>query len=127
MTTQTTKMQNELDRATDGPSISDRAGDAIGTAAGTVRGVAEDVAGRLPDAAATTRDAIAQADRQMRSGSDEMLVGGATLSFGLAIGLLLGGASRFLVAAALVPVAAMALTLLDRASRDRGSRSLQGS
>ena len=82
----------------------------------TVRSVAGDVATRLPDAAAATRDALAVADRQMRSGSDEMLAMGTTLSFGLAVGLLLGGANRVLIALALAPAAAMALTLFGRGS-----------
>ena len=86
----------------------------------TVRSVASDVATRLPDAAAATRDALAEADRQMRSGSDEMLAMGATLSFGLAVGLLLGGANRVLIAIALAPVAAMALTLFGRRAEARG-------
>ena len=64
----------------------------------------------------------------MRAGSDEMLSVGSVLSFGFAMGLLIGGASRLLVAVALVPAAAMGLTLMDRVSRSRRStgRTLQG-
>jgi len=64
----------------------------------------------------------------MRTGSDEMLSMGSALSFGLAGGLLLGGAPRLLVAAAFLPAVAMVLTLLDRSSRTRGqtTRSMQG-
>ena len=43
-----------------------------------------------------------------------MLRLGTSLSFGFAVGLLIGGASRLLVAIALVPVAMMGLTLLER-------------
>ena len=50
----------------------------------------------------------------MRAGSDEMLSVGSVLSFGFAMGLLVGGASRLLVAVALIPAAMMGLTLLDR-------------
>jgi len=46
-------------------------GDAVAEAAGTVRTAAEDAVARLPDVAATTRLAIEDANRQMRSGSDE--------------------------------------------------------
>ena len=89
-----------------------------------VRGAAETVASRLPEAAATTRAAVDEATRRMEAGSDEMLTAGATLSLGLAIGLLLGGANRILVALALIPAAAMGLTLLDRNSRaGRGRRA----
>jgi hypothetical protein len=103
-------------------------GDAVAEAAGTARGVAGDAVARLPEVAATTRSAIEDANRQMRAGSDEMLSVGSVLSFGFAMGLLIGGASRLLVAVALIPAAAMGLTLMDRVSRSRRSttRTLQG-
>ncbi len=103
-------------------------GDAVADAAGTVRGAAGDAVARIPDVAATTRLALEDANRQMRSGSDEMLSVGSVLSFGFAMGLLIGGASRLLVAVALIPAAAMGLTLMDRVSR-RGrtnTRTVQG-
>ena len=103
-------------------------GDAVAEAAGTVRGAAEDAVARLPEVAATTRSAIEDANRQMRAGSDEMLSVGTVLSFGFAMGLLIGGASRLLVAVALIPAAAMGLTLMDRVSRSRATtkRTVQG-
>lgn len=82
-------------------------------------GVAErasTVAAKLPDAAATTRGAVEEATRRMEAGSDEMLAVGASLSLGLAIGMLVGGANRILVALALIPATAMGFTLLDRYS-----------
>jgi hypothetical protein len=85
--------------------------------AGTVRDAAENVAARLPEAAATTRAAVDEAARRIETGSDEMLTVGATLSLGVAIGLLIAGASRILVVLALIPAAAMGLTLLDRSGR----------
>jgi hypothetical protein len=108
----------------------DAVGGAVSNAAGTVKGVATDAVARFPDVAATTRSAIEDANRQMRAGSDEMLAVGTILSFGFAMGLLIGGATRILVAAALTPAAMMGLTLLDRSSRARaganGSRRVQG-
>jgi hypothetical protein len=103
-------------------------GGAVADAAGTVKGVAADAAARLPEVAATTRTAIEDANRQLRTGSDEMLTVGSAMSFGLAGGLLLGGASRFVVAVALLPAAMMALAKLDRSSRTRTSveRLVQG-
>jgi len=103
-------------------------GDAVVDAAGTVRVAAGDAVGRLPEVAATTRSAIEDANRQMRAGSDEMLSIGSVMSFGFAMGLLLGGASRLLVAVALIPAAAMGLTLMDRVSRSRRTtaRTMQG-
>jgi hypothetical protein len=87
-----------------------------GDVATNVRGAAETVAARLPDAAAQTRAAVDEAARRIETGSDEMLTAGTTLSLGLAIGMLVGGAPRILVALALIPAAAMGLTLLDRNS-----------
>ena len=92
--------------------------------AANVRGAAETVANRLPDAAAQTRAAVDEAARRIETGSDEMLTAGTSLSLGLAIGMLIGGAPRILVALALVPAAAMGLTILDRSSRATGRRSV---
>lgn len=94
-----------------------------GQAAAGVRTVADEIAQRLPEAAATTRVAVEDAARWMEAGSDEMLTAGTTLSLGLAIGLLVGGANRLLVALALVPAAAMGMTLIDR----RGVRTTSSS
>lgn len=112
----------------DDTSRSAAVGGAVADAAETVRGAAGDAVARLPEVAATTRSAIEDANRQMRAGSDEMLSVGSVLSFGFAMGLLIGGASRLLVAAALIPAAAMGLTLMDRMSRSRRSttRTVQG-
>ena len=43
-----------------------------------------------------------------------MLAVGTSLSLGLALGLLLGGANRLLVILALIPATAMGFTLFDR-------------
>ena len=105
-------------------------GGAVSDAAGAIKGVATDAVARLPEVASTTRSAIEDANRQMRAGSDEMLAVGTILSFGFAMGLLIGGAGRLFVAAALTPAAMMGLTMLDRSSRARasstGARRLQG-
>ena len=115
MTTQTT-------RAASNDSAADTAAD-IAT---TTREVASEVAdrasavvARLPEAAATTRGAVEEAARRMEGGSDEMLAVGASLSVGLAAGMLIGGAPRILVVLALIPATAMGFTLLDRYSTSR--------
>jgi len=103
-------------------------GGAVSDAAVTVRDVAADAAARLPDAAATARTAIEDANRQMQGGSDEMLTVGSALSFGLAAGLLIGGAPRLIVVGAFIPAVAMVLTMFNRANPGRGAagRSMQG-
>ena len=115
-----------------GSSSSNAIGGTVADAAGTVRDAAvnaRDVAAtRLPEVTATTRSAIEDANRQMQSSSDEMLAMGGALSFGLAIGMLVGGAPRLLIAGALVPAVVMILTLLNRSgwNRPAKSRSMQG-
>jgi hypothetical protein len=113
------------ERPTGEPGTGGRAGgtatsprEVVGDVASGVKGAAETVVARLPEAAATTRAAVDEAARRIETGSDEMLTAGATLSLGLAIGLMIGGASRILVTLALIPAAAMGMTLLDRNSRN---------
>jgi hypothetical protein len=85
--------------------------------AGRTAGMAGEVRNRLPGAAASTRDAVSSAQQQMGAMSDEMLTGGALLSLGIALGLLLANANRLFVAVALIPAAAMGTTLIDRRTR----------
>jgi hypothetical protein len=108
--------------------------DAARDAANTTRDVANEVAerasavaARLPEAAATTRTAVEEAARRMESGSDEALAIGTSLSVGLAIGLLIGGGPRLLVALALIPATAMGFTLLDRYAGRTSSTSTRKS
>jgi len=105
-----------------GSATNNQSRDVAGDVAANVRGAAENVAARLPEAAAQTRAAVDEAARRIETGSDEMLTAGTTLSLGLAAGLLIGGAPRILVALALIPAAAMGLTILDRNSRKPASR-----
>lgn len=85
-------------------------------AAAGLSGAAGTVSARLPEAAATTRTVIDDAARAISTGSDEMLTVGTSFSLGVAIGMLVGGANRILVTLALIPAAAMGMTLLDRNS-----------
>ena len=113
-------------RSTDSRPPTDKtaqqAKEAVRDAADTVRGVANEAVARFPEAAATTREAITDARRAIDSGSDETLSAGTLVAFGFALGLLVGGANRLLVMLALVPAAAMGLTLLDRQSDKPGSK-----
>ncbi|MFL5727792.1 MAG: hypothetical protein ACJ765_05995 [Chloroflexota bacterium] len=113
-----------------GESTRGDADNAARDVAGATRDMANDVAdkasavaARLPEAAATTRSAVEEATRRMESGSDEALAVGASLSVGLALGLLIGGANRLLVVLTLVPATAMTFTLLDRYAGGRLSGS----
>ena len=116
--TRSTKELSEPGHA-EGPNGAGGPRQAARDVAGGVMGVASDAVARLPEAAHSTRGAVEEANRAMRAGSDEMLTAGTTLSVGLALGLLLGGANRLLVILALIPAAMMGFTLLDRG---RGAR-----
>jgi hypothetical protein len=98
-------------------STSDEANDLATTAKGIASDVADRAgaaAQRLPEAASATSVQLEKANAMIRSESDEVLAVGTSLSLGMAIGLLLGGANRILVILALVPATAMGLTLFDR-------------
>lgn len=97
---------------------------AVSGAAGTAAAAAGDAAACLPDLADLAErglTAFQDVNRRVQAGTDQMLTLGTAVSFGFAAGLLVGGANRVLVAAALVPVAMMGLTLLDRAAEGRPS------
>ena len=94
--------------------------------AGNVSNAATEAVSRLPEATQATRQAVEEANRAIQSGSDDTLMAGTTLSVGLALGLLLGGANRLLVILALIPAAAMGFTLLDRQQGRRGNPVKRG-
>lgn len=86
----------------------------IQAAVAEVRGAIENVGRSVPDVARASRTAVDDMFKAIETGSDERVSAGVTLSLGLAIGMLLGGAPRLLILAALAPVAAMGLVLQDR-------------
>lgn len=107
--TQTSRTADDNDLATTAKEI-----------AGDVADRAVAAAQRLPEAASATGAQLERANRVIRSESDEVLAVGTSLSLGLAMGLLLGGANRLLVILALIPATAMGFTLFDRHGGSRG-------
>lgn len=100
------------------------AGTALDMAVREARGALEGVSRSVPELARASRSAMDDMVRTIEGGSDERLSAGVTLTLGLTIGMLIGGAPRLLVAAALVPLAVMGFTLADRRSRAaRGARA----
>ena len=97
--------------------------DGVAMAVAEVRGALENVSRSMPDVARASRTAVDDMFRAIETGSDERVSAGVTLSLGLAIGMLLGGAPRLLILAALAPVAAMGLVLQDRRKRSGTSRA----
>ena len=107
-------------------TVADEANDIATTAKGIASDVADkavSAAQRLPEAASATGIHLEKANQMIRSESDEVLAVGTSLSLGMAIGLLLGGANRLLVILALVPATAMGLTLFDRHNGTRPPRA----
>ncbi len=80
--------------------------------------VARQTAGRaaaaLPDAVAGAQVYARDTQRTLEGMDDQTLLAGTTFALGLGLGLFVSGAHRLLVAAALVPAGAMAMTLLGR-------------
>ena len=97
--------------------------DGVQAALTEVRGAIGNVSRQVPDVARASRAAVDDMFKAIESGSDERVSAGVTLSLGLAIGMLLGGAPRLLILAALAPVAAMGLVLQDRRKRSGAARA----
>ena len=102
-------------RTSGGSAGADR--NAVQVAMREVRGALEGVGHSVPGAARASRAAVDDLFKTIESGSDERVSTGVTLSLGLAIGMLVGGAPRLLIALALVPLAAMGLVMADRRTR----------
>jgi hypothetical protein len=114
--TTTTKASAVIDDAVDSATsrtstdeLAQRAREAASTAAGTVTTAAEDIKNRIPGAAS-------EVDRVVRSSSDDALRLATVATVGVAAGLLIGGANRILVIAALAPAAFMGMILSGRRS-----------
>jgi hypothetical protein len=84
-----------------------------------------DLGEAMPDMARASRGLMIDAMRAIERGSDDRLSAGATLSLGLAIGMLIGGAPRLLIVLALAPAAAIGLQIVDR-QKGRPSRASTG-
>ena len=88
--------------------------EAVQAAAREVRSALAGVGRSMPQVARVSRGAVDDLMRAIETGSDQQVTFGVSLSLGLAIGMLLGGAPRPLIALALAPVAIMGMALVDR-------------
>src|SRR5262245_48804367 len=93
----------------------------VAVAASQVRGAIQGVSSQVPQVARASRSAIDDLYRMIDTSSDERITAGVTLSLGLAIGMLLGGANRLLIALSLIPVAITGFVMADR--RVSGTRT----
>jgi hypothetical protein len=126
MTTSTPSTRSEGTSRSRSQSAASDAGDAVATAAAEVRNAIDSISSSMPDVARASRGLMDDAMRAIESGSDERVSAGVTLSLGLAIGMLIGGAPRLLTILALVPVAAMGLVMIDRRPRTSTGRTSAG-
>jgi hypothetical protein len=88
--------------------------EAVQAAMREVRSALEGVGRSMPEVARVSRGAVDDLMRAIENGSDERVTAGVSLSLGLALGMLIGGAPRLLIVLALAPVAVMGLVLADR-------------
>jgi hypothetical protein len=84
------------------------------TAVMDARAALSGIGDQLPEMARTSRELVGEAMRAIEQGTDTGLSTSATLSLGLAVGLLIGGAPRLLVLTALIPAAAIGIQMIDR-------------
>lgn len=89
---------------------------------GSLAEVSAEAGDRIVDAAGSAGVAVRDADRTLRRSSNHTLgfIGG--LSIGAAIGLFVGGSSRFLVSAALVPAFFVAGAVIERLDQQTAGR-----
>jgi hypothetical protein len=98
--------------------------EAVQIAMREVRNAIQGVGRSMPEVARASRGAVDDMMRAIETGSDQQVTAGVSLSLGLAIGMLLGGAPRLLILAALAPVVVMGLALAERRTgRTRSSAS----
>jgi hypothetical protein len=87
-----------------------------------MRSAIQGVGRSVPEVARVSRSAVDELIRAVETSTDQQVTAGVSLSLGLAIGMLVGGAPRPLILLALTPVAVMGLAFMDRRSgRTRSS------
>jgi hypothetical protein len=95
---------------------------AVQVAVREMRNAIDGVGRSMPEVARVSRSAVDELVRAVETGSDQQVTAGVSLSLGLAMGMLLGGAPRLLILLALAPVAVLGLAMADRrTARNRGS------
>ena len=112
-----THESSRASRAGNGSDVSAATRQPIHAAVHEVRDALEGVGRSMPEVARASRAAATDLVHAIETGSDERVSAGVTFSLGLAIGMLVGGAPRLLIALTLVPLAAMGMVLADRRVR----------
>ena len=114
MTSEATATRSTTTRSRANGSDHGRNLETVQAAAREVRSALEGVGRSMPQVARVSRGAVDDLMRAIETGSDQQVTAGVSLSLGLAIGMLLGGSPRLLIALALAPVAIMGIALAER-------------
>jgi len=114
MTSEATATRSTTTRSRANGSDHGRNIETVQAAAREVRSALEGVGRSMPQVARVSRGAVDDLMRAIETGSDQQVTAGVSLSLGLAIGMLLGGSPRLLIALALAPVAIMGIALAER-------------
>lgn len=125
MTSETTATRSGTTRSR-GANGGDPGGneEAVQVAMREMRNAIQGVGRSMPEVARVSRSAVDDLIRAIETGSDQQVTAGVSMSLGLAMGMLLAGAPRLLILAALAPVAITGLALAERrSSRTRSSAS----
>lgn len=121
-TTRTTSLESETTDANETSGSSGLVG-VLPVSPAEIRDAVDNVARSMPDVARSSRSLMEDAMQGIERSSDERVAAGVTLSLGLAVGMLIGGAPRLLTAIALIPVAAFGLVLMDRRGSGTATRT----
>jgi hypothetical protein len=121
-TTRTTSLETETTDVDETTGSSGLIG-VLPVTSADIRGAVDSVAQSMPDVARSSKSLMEDAMQGIERSSDERVAAGVTLSLGLAVGMLIGGAPRLLTAIALIPVAAFGLVLMDRRSTGATTRT----
>ena len=119
MTTRTTAAAETDDQAESEGIL----GGSLSIPTAEIRDMVDTVVRSVPDVARGSRTLMEDAMQEIERSSDERVAAGVTMSLGLAVGLLIGGAPRLLTVLALLPVAAFGLVLMDRRAGSPATRS----
>lgn len=114
-----TRSTTTRSRSTTNGAGSSGPAEAVHVAVREMRSAIDGVGRSVPEVARVSRSAVEELVQAVESGSDQQVTAGVSLSLGLAMGMLLGGAPRLLVLLALAPVAIIGLALADRRTASR--------
>ena len=117
MATESTSTRETGTTKTRSANGGDARSDAVQSAMQDVRGALEGVSRSVPEVARVSRTAVDDLFKAIETGSDERVTAGVSMSLGLALGMLIGGAPRLMIVIALAPVVAAGLVLADRRTR----------